>query len=160
MASRIFWVFTAGMALIVGMVLQDGPWFMAWADESEVAERTERAIDRGVDRVVDRSVDRIQVTGTDGREIDISAETKRALGQAIGRLAKAEADLAVLRIGDASSEEIDAANLRRDQARAEVETLKAEIDRQDQASGNALREQIRREVRDDVRETVRDAVRN
>ena len=164
MASRIFWVFIAGLALVTGMVLQDGDRIFTWADdEAGISAKTERAIDVGVDRVVDNSVYRMQVVGRDGREIDVPSETKRALAEAVGRLVKAEANLTVLAIRDANEEEIAAASVRRDQARTEVETLKAEIERQRQMSrtqSDAISEQIQREVQDDVRAAVRDAVKN
>jgi hypothetical protein len=95
--------------------------------------------------------------------LDLSPETKRALASAVGRLVKAEANLALLGIGDADDKEMAAAQQRRDQARTEVETLKAEIDRQRQASQSqsALVEQrIRDQVREQVREEIRDAVGN
>lgn len=161
MASRIFWVLAAGLALVTGMVLQDGGQIMAWADESEV--RTERAIEAGVERAVVASVDRMQVVGTDGRDIAVTPQTRRALAEAVGRLVKAEAEIAVLGIRDASDAEIQAATVVRDQARTEVETLKAQIERQDQLSDSeraAIRDQIRTTIREDVRDTVRDAVRN
>ena len=164
MASRIFWVFIAGLALVTGMVLQDGDRIFSWADdEAGISARTERAIDANVDRVVDRSVYRMKVVGSDGEEIDVSSETKRAMAEAVGRLVKAEANLALLGIRDADADDIAAASVSRDQARTEVETLKAEIERQRQLSrteSEAVSEQIQRQVRDDVRDAVRDAVKN
>jgi len=76
------------------------------------------------------------------------------MADAVGRLVKAEADHAVLRIGDASEAQMQAVNARRIQARAEVERLKTEIRRQDEAApadGDAIREEIRREIREAVR---------
>lgn len=159
MAGRIFWIGVAGAALVTGMVVQDGDRFMALADESEVSTRIDRRIDRSVDRAVDRSVERMRITDSEGRELAVPPESRRALADAIGRLAKAEADYAVLRIRDGNRQEQAAARTRRDHARAEVETLKDAIKRHDQAR-DEVREQIRRDVRDDVRETIRDAVRN
>jgi hypothetical protein len=161
MASRIFWVMIAVLALVTGMVLQDGVSIFGWNDR--VSERVERAVDRSVDqtidRTVDRTIDRMQVVDSDGREIAADSDAKRALGEAVGRLVKAEADLAVLKVRDGAAEDIQAASTRRDQARAEVETLKAQIEEQDrlaQADGATARD----EIRDEIRDTVRDAVRN
>jgi len=157
MASRIFWVMIAGLALVTGMVLQDGVSIFGWNDR--VSERVERAVDRSVDRTVDRTLDRMQVVGSDGREIAADPDAKRALGEAVGRLVKAEADLAILKVRDGSAEDMQAASTRRDQARTEVETLKAQIEQQDRLSpGN--RDYVRTQIRDDIRDTVRDAVRN
>ena len=164
MASRIFWVFIAGLALVTGMVLQDGDRIFSWADDqTDISAKTERAIEARVERAVESSFDKMQVVGSDGRRIEVTAETKRALGDAVGRLVKAEAELAVLGIRDASDEDMQAATVRRDQARAEVETLKAQIEQQeDVAAGDrdAVREQIQSKVREDIRDTVRDAVKN
>jgi hypothetical protein len=161
MASRIFWVMIAGVALVTGMVLQDGVAIFGWNDR--VSERVERAVDRSVDRTIDRTVDRtldrMQVVDADGREIAANPDAKRALGEAVGRLVKAEADLAVLKIRDGSTEDIQAASTRRDHARAEVETLKAQIEQQDRLA-QADRDDARTQLRDDIRDTVRDAVRN
>ena len=157
MASRIFWVMIAGLALVTGMVLQDGVSIFGWNDR--VSERVERAVDRSVDRSVDRTLDRMQVVDSDGREIAADPDAKRALGEAIGRLVKAEADLAVLKVRDGAAEDIQAASTRRDQARTEVETIKAKIEQQDRvAQGDSAT--TRDEIRDEIRDTVRDAVRN
>jgi hypothetical protein len=161
MASRIFWVMIAGLALVTGMVLQDGVSIFGWNDR--VSERVERAVDRSVDRTIDRTVDRtidhMRVVDADGREIAADPDAKRALGEAVGRLVKAEADLAVLKVRDGAAQDIQAASTRRDQARTEVETIKAKIEQQDRLSqGN--RDDARTQLRDDIRDTVRDAVRN
>ena len=162
MLSRIFWVGIAGIALVAGIMLQDGDWIFG-SDDRAIDARIDRTVDRTVDRVVDRSVDRMKVVGTDGREIDVSSETKRAMAEAVGRLVKAEAELAILGIRDANADDIAAASVRRDQARTEVETLKAEIERQRQLSrteSDAVSEQIQRQVQDDVRAAVQEAVKN
>ena len=159
MAGRIFWIGVAGAALVIGMVVQDGDRFMALVDESEVSARIDRKIDRSVDRAVDRSIARLQITDSDGREIDVPAESKQAFADAVGRLVKAEADYAILRVRDGNREERTAARARRDSARAEVETLKDAIKEHDEAR-DAVREQGRREVRDEVRQAVREAVGN
>ena len=157
MLSRIFWVGIAGIALVTGMIIQDGGRLFHWADRhTDVSVRTERAIEASVERAVAGSVDRMQVVDSAGREVDASPEAKRALAEAIGRLVKAETNLAMLRVRDAGGKELQAAQLSRDQARTEVETMKAAIDGQDQANRDAVRDQIRQEIRD----TVRDAVGN
>ena len=167
MLSRLFWVGIAGVALVTGMILQDGDWFFDMARESEISAKAERAVDRTVDRVVDRAVESsagsMQVVGTDGREIDVPPETKRAFGEAIGRLVKAETSLAMLRARDGSSEDIRVATARRDQAKAEVDALKAAIKQAEQAgklAGDDLSAQIESDIREDVRASIRDAVRN
>jgi hypothetical protein len=166
MLSRIFWVGIAGFALVAGMVLQDGGSIFSWGDRSidaSIDRTVDRSVDRAVDRAVDRSVDHLQVVGPDGDQIAVSPQTKRDLAEAVGRLVKAEADLAVLRIGDADTPELHATRARRDHARGEVDRLKAEIKQQEQLEAvqrNAVRDQVRQEIREEVRDTVRDAVRN
>jgi hypothetical protein len=109
----------------------------------------------------------MQVMDGDGNEIDVPPETRRALGEAVGRLVKTKADLAILKVRDASNEEINAAEARSAQARAAVDRLKAQIKGQQQAARaeqDAVVAQVERQVRDDVRaqvrEEIRDAVRN
>ena len=162
MLSRIFWVSAAGIALVVGMVVQ-GDWGIDWTSDREVTERTARSVEEKVDRAIDASFDKMTVVQKDGREIDVPAETKRAMAAAVGELVKAETDLAMARIGDDDDKAIDAATARRDRARAEVDRMKDEIEALEQVSQgdrDALREQIRREVKEDVRETVRESVRS
>lgn len=159
MAGRIFWIGVAGAALVTGMVVQDGEQMFGWGHDDEISTRIDRRIDRSVDSAVDRSVARIQIKDSDGREIDVPAESKQAFADAVGRLVKAEADYAVLRVRDGSREERAAARARRDHARAEVETLKDAVKQQDEGR-DAIREQGRREVRDEVRDSIRDAVRS
>ena len=155
MLSRIFWVGIAGLALVTGMVLQGDNWLFGSSDRA-IDIGIDRAVDRTVDRAVDRSVDHLQVVGADGQQVVVSPDTKRAMAEAVGRLVKAEADHAVLRIGDASEDEMRSANARRVQARAEVDRLKAEIERQEEASDVAtVRDEVRREIRDEIREAVR-----
>ncbi len=155
MLSRIFWVGIAGLALVTGMVLQGDNWLFGSSDRA-IDIGIGRAVDRTVDRAVDRSVDHMQVVGPDGQQIAVSADTRRALAEAVGRLVKAEADRAVLRIGDASEDEMRAVNARRVEARAEVDRLKARINGEEQAADrDAVREEVRREIRDTVREAVR-----
>lgn len=160
MLSRILWVGVAGAALVAGMVLQDGDRMFSWADDQTgISAKTERMIEARVERAVDRSIDRMEVEGTDGRRVDVSPETKRALVDAIGRLVKAEADLQILKVRDGSDEALQAAEASRDQARAEVETLKGQIEQQ-KGTSEQVREQIRADIREDVRATVRDAVKD
>jgi hypothetical protein len=158
MLSRIFWIGIAGIALIAGIIVQEGDGLFSWGDDHHVSTK----VDRAIEARVERGFDKMQIVDSGGREIELSRETKREFGQAIGRLVKAEANLAVLGVRDASDEEIQAAKVRRDQARTEVETLKARIEQQKQVSAHdrdAVREQIRQEIRDDVHSAVREAVR-
>jgi hypothetical protein len=161
MLSRIFWISLAGIALIGGMILQDGGSVFSWGDHREVSAKAERAIEDRVEHAIDRSFDKMEVMGSDGQEVDVPAETKRAMADAVGRLVKAEANLAVARATDSSDEEMKAARTQRDKARAEVDRLEVQIrslDRAASSESDALREQIRREVREDIRASVRESV--
>lgn len=161
MLSRIMWISVAGIALIAGIAVQDGDRIFSWDDRSEISSKADRTVEARVDRAIERGFDHIQVTDSDGQEIDVPARTKRALADAVGRLVKAETELAMIRISDGSDKEMQAARARSDQARADVDRLKAEIKRLERAASgdnDALREEIRREVREDVRKTVREAV--
>lgn len=137
MLSRIFWVGIAGMALVVGMVIQDGDWIF---DSVERELTVEQAV-----------------------ATDVPPETRRALADAVGRLVKAQAELAMLKVGDESAAEIQAAETRRAEARADVDRLEAEIRNQGQAAAieqKAVRDQVRTEIREGVRTTIREAVGN
>jgi len=162
MLSRIFWISVAGLALIAGIAVQDGRGIFSWTDDHDKSARLERKIEDQVDRAIDHSFDKMQVVGPDGREIDVPEETKRALAEAVGRLVKAEADLAFARAGAGDDRDMQSAQSRRDQARADVDRLKAEIKgyegRATQSHSDAIREHIEREVKEDVRDTVHDAV--
>jgi hypothetical protein len=163
MLSRILWISVAGLALIAGIAVQDGGIF-SWADDhAGISAKTEQAIVDGVDRAVEENADKMTIMGADGDEIDVPPETKRALGEAVGRLVKAETALAMLRFRDGSEDERKAAEARRAQARADVDRLKAEIKRHDQSAlidSDEVTEEVQREVREDVRAEIRDAVRN
>ena len=161
MLSRIFWISLAGIALIGGMILQDGGSIFSWGDHREISAKAERTIEERVDHAIDRSFDKMEVMGSDGSEIDVPAETKRAMATAVAELVKAEADLAVAKIGESSDEEMKAARARREKARANVDRLETQIKNLDRASPSerdALREQIKRDVQEDVRTTVRESV--
>ena len=162
MLSRLFWVGIAGIAIITGIVIQDGDRIFAVAAESESMAGVERSIQTSVERAVEGSFDRMEVVDGDGNAIDVPPETKRALGEAVGRLVKAEADLAILKVRDGSQQERLAAEARRAEARADVDRLKAEIKGREaaaRAEQGALAQQIERDVRDEVREQVREEVR-
>lgn len=163
MLSRILWVGVAGIAIVAGMAMQDGDRIFSWGDEREASAKSEHVIEAGVQRAIDGSFDKMQVVGTDGEEIDVPAETKRAMAEAVGELVKAEADLALARVGEDDPDAVREASARRVEARAKVDRLKAEIkgfERAAQTEHRALAEEIQREVREDVKETVREAVRN
>jgi hypothetical protein len=162
MLSRIFWIGVAGIALIAGMALQDGDHIFSWGDHSDISVQTDRSIDARVERAIESSFDKMTVVSVDGREIDVPSKTKRAMAEAVGRLVKAETDMAFARVGDDDEKELQAATARRDQAQADVDRLEAEIKGYERAANGenkAVREQIRREIREDVRDTVRDAVK-
>ena len=157
MASRIFWFLIAGFALIGGIILQDGNKIFSWGEEAN--QSIEQRIEARVDRAIDRSVDEMRVVDSDGEQVDIPVEIKRALADSVARLVKAEAELAVLQVKDASTDEVEAAQVVRDKARADVETLKAKIESQKELSDEG-RQTARDEIRDDGRDEIRDAVRN
>ena len=169
MLSRIFWVGIAGIALLTGMVLQDGDSIFGWDDR--VTDRVERAVDRSVDRtidgsvdrtvdrVIDGSIDRMDVVTIDGREVNVTSEQKRAMADAIGGLVKAETSLALMKARGGGEEEIQAATAERDRLRAEVDRIEGQM-KQQGAATRSDRDAVRDQIRDDVRDTVRDAVRN
>ena len=163
MLSRLFWIAAAGIALVAGIALQDGDSIFGWGARAHDDWHREQAIEARVERTIEGSFDKMQVVDSDGRELDVPATTKRAMARAVGELLKAEAHLAMTRVGEDNEAEMRAALARRDGARAEVDRLKVEIEAFERAAQNedgALREQIRREIREDVRATVRDAVRS
>lgn len=158
MLSRIFWIGLAGIALIGGMFLQSDDGIFSWGDHREVSAKVDESIEDRVDRAIDRSFDKMTVTRIDGEEVDVPAETKRAMAAAVGELVKAETDYAMVKVGDGSDDEMKAAQTRRVKARAEVDRLEGEIrklERMTSSDRDALREQIKREVQEDVREAVR-----
>ena len=163
MLSRIFWAGVAGIAIIAGMAWQDGGIF-SWDDhDTRITAKADGAIDAGVERAIQGGIGKMEVRGSDGEEIDVPPQTKRALADAVGRLVKAETDLAILKIRDGSEGEQKAAEERRTQARADVERLKEEVKRLDKSStadGDQIAQDVRQQIRDEVRAEVRDAVRN
>lgn len=161
MLSRILWVSVAGLALIVGIALQDGDRILGWIEDTEISAKAEGAITDRVEHAVERSVDKMEVVGSDGQEIEVPAEAKRAMADAVAQLVKAEAELAIARVGDGSDEEMQVARTRRDEARAEIDRLKVQFEKLERASrseNDALREQIRREIREDIRASVQESV--
>ena len=161
--SRIFWILMVVLALVAGTLFQARDFVFAWVGDTAVEARVEQAIETGVADAVESSFDRMQVVDSDGRAIEVAPQTKRDLGDAVRRLASAEADLAIMRVrGSDDAAAVQEARSRRDAARNDVERLKAEIERQDELSApdrDAVRQQIQQEVRSSIRETVRSAVR-
>ncbi len=158
MLSRLFWIGLAGLALIGGMVLQSGDGIFSWGDHREISAKVDESIEDRVDKAIDRSFDKLDAIDSNGQEIDVPAETKRAMADAVGRLVKAETNLALARATDGSDEELAAAQTQRNKARADVDRFEAQIralDRAASGESDATREQIKREVREDVREAVR-----
>ena len=123
MASRIFWFLIAGCALIGGMALQDGGTIFSWGDTADDSRSVEQRIEARVDRAIDESFDKMEVVDSKGEEVEVSAETKRALAEGVSRLVKAEAELAVLQIRDGTAEQIEEARIDRDRANADVESF-------------------------------------
>jgi len=163
MLSRIFWAGIAGIAIIAGMAWQGGG-ILSWDDEDPIVSvKSDRSIDERVDRAIETGIGKMEVLGSDGEKIDVPAETKRELAEAVARLVKAETDFALVKIRDGSASDLKAAEERRSEARAEVDRLKGEIERLDRADnkdGDVLAQEIRQQVREEVRAEVRDAVRN
>ncbi len=163
MASRIFWIGIAGLALVIGMVLQDGPHMWSWAADTGVSASTHKVIESKVDEAIDRSFDKIDTVESDGREIPLSPEMKRAMAAAVGEFVKAETDYAMTKATDGSEKAIEAARARRDSARAEVDRIKAAIKGQDEpaaAGQKAVQESVRAQVREDIRASIKDATKN
>ena len=161
MLSRIMWISVAGIALIAGIAMQDGDWMFGWNDRTEISSKADRTVEARVDRAIERGFEKMEVVGSDGVEIEVPAETKRAMADAVGRLVKAEADLAMARIGEDDEDAIQAAQARRNKARADIDRLKVQMQAYERAASSdndALREEIRREIQEDVRASVRDAV--
>lgn len=161
MLSRIFWFSVAGIALIAGMVFQGNSIF-GWHDRAHEMRDSHRA-DAKIDRIIDRSFEKMQVIGSDGQEVEVPAETKREMAGAVSRLVKAEADLALARMGDDEEDEIQSAEARIADARADIDRAKARIksaERAARSEHDALAEEIKREVREDVRASIREAIQN
>lgn len=153
MGSRLFWIMLTGVALVAGAALQGNMLF----DMSDDLKR-EKIVEARVDRAVDERLVGMKVVDSEGRTIDVSPDTKKELGHAVKRLVAAEAELALLRIKDGDEADIRTAHRRSEAARAEVDRLKAQIDREEQLSDRD-RQAVRDQIREEVRETVRSAVR-
>ena len=153
MLSRIFWVLLAGVALVAGAATQ-GKLLFGWGDD----RADEAAIEARVERAVEGRVERMEVVQADGRTIDVRPETKRELGHAVKRLVSAEAELALARLTDESDAAVRQTRARRDAARADVDRLKAQIEREEQLS-KAGRDALRTQIRENVRRSVREAIR-
>lgn len=161
--SRIFWILMVVLALVAGTLFQARDLVFAWAGDTAVEARVEQAIETRVEDAVESSVERMQIIDSDGRAIEVAPQTKRDLGDAVRRLAGAEAELALMRVrGNDDAAALREARSRRDAAKSDVERLQAEIERQDELSApdrDAVRQQIQQDVRSSIRETVRSAVR-
>ncbi|HET9355579.1 MAG TPA: hypothetical protein VFO42_05385 [Sphingomicrobium sp.] len=147
MAGRLAWIIAGGAAVVGGMAIQDGDFF-SFKDERHVDREIDEAIDEATE--VRRDSARIVVAGRAGSDDAAVA----AMTDAVGNLVKAEAALAAAQIGpNTDPEEVQVARARRDEARGEVERLKAEMAARDGslAARDAVREQVRREVREAVR---------
>jgi hypothetical protein len=145
------------------MILQGGSSIFSWGDHRDISAKTERSIEERIDHAIDRSFDKMEVRDGDGHEIDVPAETKRAMAAAVAELVKAETDLALAKVGESSDDELNAARARSETARANVDRLEDQIRSLERASPSerdALREQIRREVQEDVRTAVRESVKS
>lgn len=159
MASRIFWIFITCAAIVAGFAIQYRDTLFGWGHDGAA----DRSIEARIDRSIDSSFDGIQVVSSDGKTIDVPPETKRALGNAVGRLVSAETQLALLKLRHADEAEVAQATASRDAARGEVDRLKTEIDREKQLSDGdreAVRGQIQQTIRENIRDSIRSAVRS
>lgn len=161
MAGRLPWILAGGAAIIAGIAVQDSDWFSF--EDKRHAERVE-AREARID--ADREARRREVTGVGERKGEVDPETVRAMTGAVGDLVRTEAALALAEAGDDPAE-IRAARERRDRAKALVDQLKADIQRQAGESADpaaagrdAARAAIRQQVNENVRAEVREAVRN
>ena len=159
MLSRILWAGAAGLALLTGMMLQNGARFFTWGHKSEVTRSTEQRLEARIEKTIDRAFDKTDVVTVDGRQIHVSRAQKDAMADAIGRLSKAEAQLVQAKIRNAAPEELAAAQSERDQAKTEVIQMESGMsldgDAQ-QATRDAIRERIQAEIRDSVRDAAHD----
>ena len=141
MMERFGYFALSGAAIFAGMVVQGDVDFDFGNDGHErTAERSDRRSDRAVDRIVDRNV-KIQ-----------SADTERALAEAVAELVRAQGSLVAVRMDDEiPSEVIKQAEHRRDLARQAVERIADQAKAESRATRDARRENIRDEIRDAVR---------
>lgn len=155
MLSRIFWIALAGVALIGGIIYQNGS--LIDLGHSDLVR--EQAIEAKIGRTVENHLaDHVTVVTADGHDVTVPRETKKALGEAVSELVAAKAELAILRARNADTAEIQAVERRSEQARARVERLKEDIDEQKRLS-HGDRDAIRTQIREDVREAVRGSLR-
>lgn len=162
MASRIFWIFLAGLALIAGIATQERNWLLGWTADAGIERSTDAAIEARVEQAIESRFDGTPVVISQGRTVDVTPQTSRELGEAVRRLVAAETELALMRVGDSGEAAAAGARSRRDAARAEVDRLKAEIERHEglsQPDRDRIRQQVQEGVRSSVRETIRTAVR-
>jgi hypothetical protein len=152
MAGRLAWILAGGAAIVGGMIVQDREWISF--DDRSHEERVVKA------REARSEAERLRVTVAGERDGEVDPESVRAMTRAVGDLVRTEAALALAEAGDDQAE-IGAARERRDRAKARVDELKAEIQRQAGDSADEGREAaIRDTVRQEIRDGVRDAVRN
>ena len=158
MAGRLPWILAGAAAIVGGMLVQDNDWFSF--EDRRHEERVEKA------REAKAEAGRLRVTVAGEQRGEVDPETVRAMTEAVGDLVRTEAALALAEAGDEPAE-IRAARERRDRARALVDKLKADIERQageaaDPAAAgrDAARDAIRQQVQENVRAEVREAVSN
>ena len=138
MLSRILWIGLAVVALIAGLAYQNR--FLIGFDH-------------------DRIADHVGVVAADGRKIEVPRETKQAMAAAVRSFVSAKTELALLRARDADPQDIRAAEQRSEAARARIEKVKADIDRQrDLPQGD--RDALRALIQHEVHQSVRDAASN
>jgi vacuolar-type H+-ATPase subunit F/Vma7 len=112
-----------------------------------------------IEKTIDGTFHKTDVVTVDGREIHVSRAQKDAMADAIGRLAKADAQLVAIKIRNAAPEELAAATSERDEAKTLVMQMQSGMSQQgdaQQATRDAIRERIRAEIRDNVRDAAHD----
>lgn len=157
MAGRLPWILAGGAAIVGGMIVQDNDWFTFDDRRHEARTEAREARDEAA-----REAGRLRVTVAGERKGEVDPETVRAMTEAVGDLVRTEAALALAEAGDDQAE-IRAARERRDRAKALVDELKVDIERQAEgaaadpaaAGRDAARDAIRQQVRDEIREAVR-----
>ena len=151
MAGRAAWILAGGAAIVGGMVFQDD-WFKFESREHDraVAEAISEA---KAERIEAREGRAQIVIDADGQRVEADPAQVEALTNAVAMLVKADAALAVAEMGSKPEPgEVAAARAIRDQARAQVDALKAQIQagKAEEVTRDAVRERVREEVREAV----------
>lgn len=154
MAGRLAWILAGGAAIVGGMAFQGSNFIHLDDGDGDEIRRAVEDVRPGAERDA-----RVKVIVDGERHADVEAEAVKAMTSAVGRLVRAEAALAIAQAGD-DPEEIAQATERRDRARALVDKLAADIERQAEAKSASAGDPAKVRVRDVVRDEVRAAIRD